>query len=56
MELVGVTKTSPDYGAAEVALRRGYDLYAAIDDRAAAFGTLGSRSPGASAICSTPST
>lgn len=40
MELVGVTKTSPDYGA-EVALRRGYDLYAAIDDRAAAFEDAG---------------
>jgi len=40
MELVGVTKTSPDYGA-EGALRRGYDLYAAIDDRAAAFDEAG---------------
>ncbi|KKF39960.1 glyceraldehyde-3-phosphate dehydrogenase [Halorubrum saccharovorum] len=40
MELVGVTKTSPDYGA-EAALRRGYDLYAALDDRAAAFEDAG---------------
>ena len=32
MELVGVTKTSPNYGA-EAAVRRGYDLYAAVDDR-----------------------
>ena len=31
MELVGVTKTTPDYGA-EAAVRRGYDLYAATDD------------------------
>ncbi|PAU82566.1 type II glyceraldehyde-3-phosphate dehydrogenase [Halorubrum salipaludis] len=40
MELVGVTKTSPDYGA-EAALRRGYDLYAALDDRVAAFEDAG---------------
>ena len=40
MELVGVTKTSPNYGA-EVAIRRGYDLYAAIDDRAGEFGSAG---------------
>jgi len=36
MELAGVTKTSPDYGA-EAAIRRGYDLYAAFDDRADEF-------------------
>jgi len=40
MELVGVTKTGPDYGA-EAALRRGYDLYAALDDRVAAFDDAG---------------
>jgi glyceraldehyde-3-phosphate dehydrogenase (NAD(P)) len=40
MELVGVTKTSPDYGA-EAALRRGYDLYAAIEDRADEFEDAG---------------
>ncbi|ELZ42791.1 glyceraldehyde-3-phosphate dehydrogenase [Halorubrum saccharovorum DSM 1137] len=40
MELVGVTKTSPDYGA-EAALRRGYDLYVAIDDRADEFEDAG---------------
>ena len=40
MTLVGVTKASPDYGA-ESALRRGYDLYTAIDDRAAAFDEAG---------------
>ncbi|WP_144923032.1 type II glyceraldehyde-3-phosphate dehydrogenase [Halorubrum salsamenti] len=40
MELVGVTKTSPDY-VAEAAIRRGYDLYAAIDERAAAFEDAG---------------
>ena len=48
MELVGVTKASPDYGV-EAAARRGYDLYAAVPDRADAFaaaeidlaGTLG---------------
>ncbi|WP_418286119.1 type II glyceraldehyde-3-phosphate dehydrogenase [Halorubrum sp. DTA46] len=40
MELVGVTKTSPNYGA-EVALRRGYDLYAAIDDRVDEFEAAG---------------
>jgi len=36
MELVGVTKTTPNYGA-EAAVRRGYDLYAAIDDRISEF-------------------
>jgi glyceraldehyde-3-phosphate dehydrogenase (NAD(P)) len=40
MELVGVTKTTPDYGA-EAAVRRGYDLYAAMDDRVDAFETAG---------------
>ena len=40
MELVGVTKTSPDYGA-ETAVRRGYDLYAATGDRPAAFADAG---------------
>ncbi|OYR54521.1 type II glyceraldehyde-3-phosphate dehydrogenase, partial [Halorubrum sp. E3] len=40
MEVVGVTKTSPDYGA-EAAIRRGYDLYAAIDDRSGAFEDAG---------------
>ena len=36
MELVGVTKTTPNYGA-EAAVRRGYDLYAATDDRTEQF-------------------
>jgi glyceraldehyde-3-phosphate dehydrogenase (NAD(P)) len=40
MELVGVTKASPDYGI-EAAARRGYDLYAAVDDRVDAFGSAG---------------
>lgn len=40
MELVGVTKTSPNYGA-EVAVRCGYDLYAAIDDRVKEFESAG---------------
>ena len=40
MELVGVTKTSPNYGA-EAAIRRGYDLYAAIDDRVEEFEVAG---------------
>jgi len=40
MKLVGVTKASPNYGA-EVAVRRGYDLYAAIDDRVNEFETAG---------------
>ena len=40
MELVGVTKTSPNYGA-EAAIRRGYDLYAAIDDRVDEFEAAG---------------
>ncbi|GAB7008644.1 type II glyceraldehyde-3-phosphate dehydrogenase [Halorubrum trueperi] len=40
MELVGVTKASPNYGA-EAAIRRGYDLYAAIDDRVDEFETAG---------------
>ncbi|MFO8115546.1 MAG: type II glyceraldehyde-3-phosphate dehydrogenase [Halorubrum sp.] len=40
MELVGVTKTSPNYGA-EAAIRRGYDLYAAIDDRVNEFESAG---------------
>jgi glyceraldehyde-3-phosphate dehydrogenase (NAD(P)) len=40
MELVGVTKTSPNYGA-EVAIRRGYDLYAATADRVGAFEAAG---------------
>jgi glyceraldehyde-3-phosphate dehydrogenase (NAD(P)) len=40
MELVGVTKTSPTYGA-EVAIRRGYDLYAAIDNRVEEFEAAG---------------
>ncbi len=40
MELIGVTKTSPNYGA-EAAIRRGYDLYAATDDRAEAFDDAG---------------
>jgi glyceraldehyde-3-phosphate dehydrogenase (NAD(P)) len=40
MELVGVTKTTPDYGA-EAAVRRGYDLYAAMDDCVDAFEAAG---------------
>jgi len=36
MELIGVTKTRPNYGA-EAAIRRGYDLYAASTDHADAF-------------------
>ncbi|WP_281194207.1 type II glyceraldehyde-3-phosphate dehydrogenase [Halorubrum sp. F4] len=40
MELVGVTKTKPNYEA-EAAIRRGYDLYAAIADRAAEFDDAG---------------
>lgn len=40
MELVGVTKTGPDYGA-EAALRRGHDLYAAVDDGVDAFASAG---------------
>ncbi|MFW6317167.1 MAG: type II glyceraldehyde-3-phosphate dehydrogenase [Halorubrum sp.] len=40
MELVGVTKRTPNYGA-EAAVRRGYDLYAAVDDRVAAFEAAG---------------
>ncbi|WP_144796376.1 type II glyceraldehyde-3-phosphate dehydrogenase [Halorubrum depositum] len=40
MELVGVTKTSPNYGA-EAAVRHGYDLYAAIDDRVDEFEAAG---------------
>jgi len=40
MRLVGVTKTGPDYGA-EAAVRRGYELYAAIEDRTAAFEDAG---------------
>jgi glyceraldehyde-3-phosphate dehydrogenase (NAD(P)) len=40
MELVGVTKASPDYGI-EAAARRGYDLYAAVDDQVDAFGSAG---------------
>lgn len=40
MELVGVTKTSPNYGA-EAAIRRGYDLYTAIDDCIDEFETAG---------------
>ncbi|MFC7185723.1 type II glyceraldehyde-3-phosphate dehydrogenase [Halorubrum yunnanense] len=40
MELVGVTKTTPNYGA-EAAIRRGYDLYVAIDDRADQFEAAG---------------
>ena len=40
MELAGVAKTRPNYEA-EAAVRRGYDLYAAISERAAAFGEAG---------------
>ena len=40
MDLVGVTKTTPDYGA-ETAVRHGYDLYAAMDDRLDAFEAAG---------------
>jgi glyceraldehyde-3-phosphate dehydrogenase (NAD(P)) len=40
MELVGVTKASPDYGV-EAAARRGYDLYAATEDRVDAFEAAG---------------
>jgi glyceraldehyde-3-phosphate dehydrogenase (NAD(P)) len=40
MRLVGVTKTRPNY-AAEAALRRGYDLYAAVADRTAEFDAAG---------------
>lgn len=40
MELVGVTKASPDYGV-EAAARRGYDLYTAVDDRADEFAAAG---------------
>ena len=40
MEVVGVAKASPNYGA-EVAIRRGYDLYAAIDDRTDEFEAAG---------------
>ncbi|OYR48096.1 MULTISPECIES: type II glyceraldehyde-3-phosphate dehydrogenase [unclassified Halorubrum] len=40
MDLVGVTKTTPNYGA-EAAIRRGYDLYAAIEDRVGEFEDAG---------------
>ncbi|MDZ5813273.1 glyceraldehyde-3-phosphate dehydrogenase, partial [Halorubrum sp. AD140] len=40
MELVGVTKASPDYGV-EAAARRGYDLYAAVEDRTDEFAAAG---------------
>ena len=40
MDIVGVTKASPDYGV-EAAARRGYDLYAAADDRVDAFESAG---------------
>ncbi|EMA67625.1 glyceraldehyde-3-phosphate dehydrogenase [Halorubrum aidingense JCM 13560] len=40
MEVVGVTKTSPTYGA-ETAIRSGYDLYAAIGDRVEEFERAG---------------
>ena len=40
MELVGVTKATPDYGV-EAAARRGYDLYAAMEDRVDAFTAAG---------------
>ncbi|RAW46334.1 type II glyceraldehyde-3-phosphate dehydrogenase [Halorubrum sp. 48-1-W] len=40
MELVGVTKTKPNYEA-EAATRRGYDLYAALADRADDFAAAG---------------
>ena len=40
MELVGVTKTKPNYGA-EAAVQRGYDLYAAVADRADDFAGAG---------------
>ncbi|WP_430504239.1 type II glyceraldehyde-3-phosphate dehydrogenase [Haloparvum sp. PAK95] len=40
MEVVGVAKTSPNYEA-ETAVRRGYDLYAAIPERASAFADAG---------------
>jgi glyceraldehyde-3-phosphate dehydrogenase (NAD(P)) len=40
MKLVGVTKASPDYGV-EAAARRGYDLFAAVPDRADAFAAAG---------------
>jgi glyceraldehyde-3-phosphate dehydrogenase (NAD(P)) len=45
MELVGVTKTSPDYGA-ETAVRHGYDLYDATGDRPAAFADAGLETAG----------
>ncbi|WP_280535367.1 type II glyceraldehyde-3-phosphate dehydrogenase [Halopenitus sp. POP-27] len=40
MTVSGVAKTRPNYEA-ETAVRRGYDLYAAIDDRADAFADAG---------------
>ena len=45
MELVGVAKTRPNFEA-EAALRRGYDLYAAIPDRADAFADAGVETAG----------
>jgi len=46
MELVGVAKTRPNFEA-ETAVRKGYDLYAAIPDRADAFGEAGLETAGA---------
>ena len=40
MEVVGVAKTRPNFEA-EQAVRKGYDLYAAIEDRADQFGEAG---------------
>ena len=45
MDVVGVAKTRPNYEA-EQALERGYDLYAAIEDRADQFGAAGLETAG----------
>jgi glyceraldehyde-3-phosphate dehydrogenase (NAD(P)) len=45
MDVVGVAKTRPNYEAQQ-ALRRGYDLYAAIEDRAHKFGEAGMETAG----------
>ncbi|MFC3478179.1 type II glyceraldehyde-3-phosphate dehydrogenase [Halobacterium litoreum] len=45
MEVVGVAKTRPNYEA-EQALERGYDLYAAIEDRAHKFADAGMETAG----------
>ncbi|MCG1002061.1 MULTISPECIES: type II glyceraldehyde-3-phosphate dehydrogenase [Halobacterium] len=45
MDVVGVAKTSPNYEA-EQAVERGYDLYAAIEDRAHKFAEAGIETAG----------